>query len=112
MNRCVLALACAGPCLRPVGRRGPAVRDGRPGDPLPRGRRRHPRAGTRPGDRPARPSGAQLKVWGSPWTAIYGAPGKAFQVPREELEAKWALIPSDTDILVRKLQVSSSLAPR
>ena len=64
-----------------------------------------------------------MKVWGSPWTAIYGKPGKAFQVKmkslkvsevffkknfenekfqiaREELGAKWEKIPSDTDILV------------
>lgn len=44
--------------------------------------------------------GELLKVWGTPWTAIYGKPGKAFQIARDELGTKWEKIPTDTDILV------------
>jgi len=44
--------------------------------------------------------GESVKVWGSPWTAIYGKPGKAFQIARDELGSKWERIASDTDILV------------
>lgn len=51
------------------------------------------------------PSGKRtLKIWGSPWTKSF--PGmnpkcKAFTVDTdEELAEKWALIPSDTDILI------------
>lgn len=44
-----------------------------------------------------------FKIWGSPWTPTF--PGvnphcTAFMLPEEELAAKWALIPDDTDILV------------
>ena len=45
-----------------------------------------------------------LKIWGSPWTKSF--PGmnpycKAFVLDtEEELEEKWKLIPSDTDILI------------
>lgn len=42
----------------------------------------------------------QVTIFGSPWTAIYGKPGKAFQIPPEDLGVKWAKIPWDTDILV------------
>lgn len=42
----------------------------------------------------------EIHVWGSPWTAIYGKPGKAFQIPKESLNSKWAKIPAHTDILV------------
>jgi len=42
----------------------------------------------------------QIKIYGSPWTAIYGKPGKAFQIAREDLGSKWSSIPGDTDILV------------
>jgi len=44
--------------------------------------------------------GESVKVWGSPWTPIYGKPGKAFQIARDELGSKWEKIASDTDILV------------
>jgi len=41
-----------------------------------------------------------LKIWGSPFQVEYA--GWAFGFPRDgkELEAKWAAIPSDTDIVV------------
>lgn len=44
-----------------------------------------------------------LKIWGSPWTHLF--PGvnprcTAFMIPKEQLEAKWKLIPDDIDILV------------
>ena len=44
-----------------------------------------------------------LKIWGSPWTLTF--PGinphcAAFMLPEAELEAKFAMIPDDTDILV------------
>jgi len=41
-----------------------------------------------------------IKVYGSPWTAIHGQPGKSFQIPRPELKDKWEKIPRDVDILV------------
>jgi len=42
----------------------------------------------------------KIHIWGTPWTAIYGKPGKAFQIPKERLITKWSLIPDHTDILV------------
>jgi len=44
--------------------------------------------------------GTTLKLFGTPWTAIYGKPGKAFQIKREDLAEKWQQIPRQTDILV------------
>ena len=41
-----------------------------------------------------------IKIYGSPWTALYGKPGKGFQIPRTELGAKWTKIPRGVDILV------------
>lgn len=45
-----------------------------------------------------------LKIWGSPWTQIFEGMNErcaAFTLDtEEELEEKWALIPSDTDILI------------
>ena len=41
-----------------------------------------------------------IKVYGSPWTATHGKPGKSFQIPRSELKDKWEKIPRDVDILV------------
>jgi Icc-related predicted phosphoesterase len=44
-----------------------------------------------------------LKIWGSPWTPLFeGVKPRctAFMLPEEELDAKFALIPDDTDILV------------
>ena len=43
--------------------------------------------------------GTTLKLFGSPWTAIYGKPGKAFQIKQENLAEKWQQIPRQTDIL-------------
>ena len=40
-----------------------------------------------------------LKFYGSPWTPSCGS-GWAYNVPREELSAKWDMIPADTDILL------------
>ena len=45
-------------------------------------------------------AGVRLKLWGSPWTLANGNPGKAFQVPEEELSTKWEVVPADTDVLV------------
>jgi len=45
-------------------------------------------------------NGFCFKIWGSPWTTLYGKEGKAFQVSTQELKGKWELIPKDTDILV------------
>ena len=42
----------------------------------------------------------RIKVYGSPWTATHGKPGKSFQVGRSELREKWEKIPRDVDILV------------
>lgn len=39
-----------------------------------------------------------LKIWGSPWTLPFC--DWHFMLPEPELANKWALIPSDTDILV------------
>lgn len=41
-----------------------------------------------------------LKIYGTPWTALYGKPGKGFQIPRPELGSKWSQIPPGVDILV------------
>ena len=41
-----------------------------------------------------------LGIYGTPWTALYGKPGKGFQIARTELAAKWTKIPSGVDILV------------
>ena len=41
-----------------------------------------------------------IKIYGSPWTALYGKPGKGFQIPRTELGTKWTQIPEGVDILV------------
>ena len=41
-----------------------------------------------------------VNIFGSPWTAIYGKPGKAFQIDKESLVDKWRSIPANTDILV------------
>ena len=42
----------------------------------------------------------RIRMFGSPWTAIYGKPGKAFQIPESDLSEKWQHIPSSTDILI------------
>jgi len=42
----------------------------------------------------------QINLYGSPWTAIHGKPGKAFQIPRSELGKKWEKIPASVDILI------------
>ena len=42
----------------------------------------------------------QINLYGSPWTAIHGKPGKAFQIPRIDLGEKWKKIPSSVDILI------------
>lgn len=44
--------------------------------------------------------GYNFKIWGSPWTRLYGKEGKAFQVSTPELKHKWELIPKDTTLLV------------
>eukprot|EP00092_Neocalanus_flemingeri_P029452 GFUD01031982.1.p1 GENE.GFUD01031982.1~~GFUD01031982.1.p1 ORF type:complete len:284 (-),score=86.63 GFUD01031982.1:85-936(-) len=44
--------------------------------------------------------GFSFKIWGSPWTRLYGKEGKAFQVSTAELKQKWALIPKDTTLLI------------
>lgn len=44
-----------------------------------------------------------LKIWGSPWTPLFKGVNpscKAFMLPETELEAKFAIIPEDVDILV------------
>lgn len=44
-----------------------------------------------------------LKIWGSPWTPYFEDVNPrctAFMLPEEELEAKFAMIPDDVDILV------------
>jgi predicted phosphodiesterase len=38
-----------------------------------------------------------VKVWGSPWIPPYAG---SFNLPENELQQKWDLIPSDTDVLV------------
>lgn len=43
------------------------------------------------------------KIWGSPWTSLFHGVNphcKAFMIHERKLKNKWALIPSDTDILV------------
>ena len=43
------------------------------------------------------------KIWGSPWTPLFRGVNRrcaAFMLPEAELEAKFALIPDDVDILV------------
>ena len=42
----------------------------------------------------------QINLYGSPWTAIHGKPGKAFQIPRTELGQKWEKFPASVDILI------------
>lgn len=42
----------------------------------------------------------KFKIWGSPWTRLYGKEGKAFQISTPELKQKWDLIPEDTDLLI------------
>ena len=42
----------------------------------------------------------QINVYGSPWTAIHGKPGKAFQIPRSELGTKWEKMPVSLDVLI------------
>ena len=44
--------------------------------------------------------GRKIRLYGSPWTGLYGKPGKAFQVPRDQLAAKWEKIPPGVDILI------------
>lgn len=46
------------------------------------------------------PEGRSLKIYGTPWTALYGKPGKGFQIPRTELGSKWSQIPPGLDVLV------------
>ena len=44
-----------------------------------------------------------LKIWGSPWTPLFEGVNPActaFMLPEAELEAKFALIPNDTNILI------------
>jgi|SRR5271170_1013836 len=44
-----------------------------------------------------------LKIWGSPWTPLFKGVNPqctAFMLPEAELEAKFALIPDDTEILI------------
>lgn len=45
-------------------------------------------------------NGFNFKIWGSPWTRLYGKEGKAFQVSTEDLKLKWELIPEDIDFLI------------
>jgi Icc-related predicted phosphoesterase len=45
----------------------------------------------------------KLKIWGSPWTPLFDGVDPrctAFMLPEAELEAKFAMIPDDVDILV------------
>lgn len=42
----------------------------------------------------------KIHIYGTPWTGLFGKPGKAFQIPRPELSDKWEKIPPDMDILV------------
>merc|ERR1712142_1446658 len=44
--------------------------------------------------------GRSLKIYGTPWTAIYGKPGKAFQIPASNLVEKWTKVPRPLDILI------------
>ena len=44
--------------------------------------------------------GIRIKLYGSPWTAVHGNKGKAFQIAPGNLQEKWAKIPDDVDILV------------
>lgn len=39
-----------------------------------------------------------LRIWGTPWQKPFC--GWAFNIPEDELEQKWNLIPDDTDILI------------
>jgi len=44
-----------------------------------------------------------FKIWGSPWTPVFEGVNphcSAFILPEDELEAKFAMIPDDTDILI------------
>jgi len=43
---------------------------------------------------------SKIRIYGTPWTGLYGKPGKAFQIPRTELSAKWSKIPANVDILI------------
>ena len=58
---------------------------------------------TKWGTRPA-PNAKKLKIWGSPWTKWFEGVNPhctAFMLKtEEELAEKWAMIPSDTDILI------------
>jgi Icc-related predicted phosphoesterase len=50
-----------------------------------------------------KPIKKKLKIWGSPWTPLFDGVDPrctAFMLPEAELEAKFALIPDDVDILV------------
>ena len=42
----------------------------------------------------------RINLYGSPWTAIHGKPGKAFQIARTDLCKKWEKIPACVDILI------------
>jgi len=42
----------------------------------------------------------KIHIYGTPWTGLFGKPGKAFQIPRQDLSEKWGKIPSVTDILI------------
>ena len=42
----------------------------------------------------------RINLYGSPWTAIHGKPGKAFQIARTDLCKKWEKIPASVDILI------------
>ena len=42
----------------------------------------------------------RISLYGSPWTAIHGKPGKAFQIGRTDLRKKWEKIPASVDILI------------
>merc|ERR1719233_209988 len=44
--------------------------------------------------------GSTIKIYGTPWTAIYGKPGKAFQIPASNLIEKWKKVPKAVDILI------------
>jgi len=46
------------------------------------------------------PHDEKITIFGTPWTAIYGKPGKAFQIPSYDLAEKWEKIPRSTDILI------------
>ena len=44
--------------------------------------------------------GNHIRIYGTPWTSIYGKPGKAFQIPASDLIEKWTKIPKSVDILI------------